>query len=85
MQMKTTTYQVWYHHGGESILLRETSFYSVARMTIDLYQGYSILELRKITNFATKPKTISSNETTSPHHNGHHSRTNKLHWQHPEH
>lgn len=48
----TVTYQVWYHYGGESILLRETSFYSVARMTIDFYLGYGTGEIRKITTFA---------------------------------
>ena len=52
----TVTYQVWYHHGGESILLRETSFYSVARMTIDFHWGYGTGEIRKITTFAPTAK-----------------------------
>ena len=75
---KETIYQVWHHHGGESILLRETSFYSVARMVIDFYLGTGTRELRKITNFAPRPKQISSNEKTSHHPNRHHSNGHQL-------
>ena len=64
-------YQVWHHGGGESILLRETSFYSVARMVIDFYLGTGTREIRKITTFAPTNKRISSNEKTSHHPIGH--------------
>lgn len=75
---KETIYQVWHHHGGESILLRETSFYSVARMVIDFYLGTGTLEIRKITTFAPRPKQISSNEKTSHHPTGHNCRNTWL-------
>lgn len=79
-----TIYQVWHHHGGESILLRETSFYSVARMVIDFYLGTGTRELRKITTFAPNRFYYSSNEKTSHHHTGHRSHINQLQKQHTE-
>ena len=78
-----TIYQVWHHHGGESILLRETSFYSVAQMVIDFYLGTGTREIRKITTFAPNRFYYSSNEKTSPHYSCRNSIPNPDHAEEP--